>query len=224
MIRTADHEVVQFDGPVLELMTDGRTRFDPRIAQLGPDVLADEFDEAAFLARLREDDQTRTLGDALLDQRIVAGHREHLEGGGLLRGGHRPVAAAARRHATTRRSRSIHAVRPLMHDVGRRAASRSERPEVYKRAGPPCPRCGTMIQRARPGRRQPHHLLVPGVPDVKRVGHKGADLVAPGNTVASFEAALEHGVDMIEFDVLRLRDGRLVLAHDYEDAGQARRR
>ena len=53
---------------------------------------------------------------------------------------------------------------------------------------------------------------------MKRVGHKGADLVAPGNTVASFEAALEHDVDMIEFDVLRLRDGRLVLAHDYEDA------
>jgi glycerophosphoryl diester phosphodiesterase len=55
---------------------------------------------------------------------------------------------------------------------------------------------------------------------VKRVGHKGADLVAPGNTVASFEAALEHDVDMIEFDVLRLRDGRLVLAHDYEDAAR----
>jgi len=55
---------------------------------------------------------------------------------------------------------------------------------------------------------------------VKRVGHKGADLVAPGNTVASFEAALEHGVDMIEFDVLRLQDGRLVLAHDYEDAAK----
>jgi glycerophosphoryl diester phosphodiesterase len=53
---------------------------------------------------------------------------------------------------------------------------------------------------------------------VIRVGHKGADHVAPGNTIESFEAALEHGVDMIEFDVLRTRDGRLVLAHDYEDA------
>jgi glycerophosphoryl diester phosphodiesterase len=53
---------------------------------------------------------------------------------------------------------------------------------------------------------------------VKRVGHKGADHVAPGNTIESFEAALEMGVDMIEFDVLSLRDGRLVLAHDYEDA------
>jgi glycerophosphoryl diester phosphodiesterase len=51
-----------------------------------------------------------------------------------------------------------------------------------------------------------------------RVGHKGAHHIAPGNTIESFEAALEHGVDMIEFDVLRTRDGRLVLAHDYADA------
>jgi glycerophosphoryl diester phosphodiesterase len=51
-----------------------------------------------------------------------------------------------------------------------------------------------------------------------RVGHKGAHHIAPGNTIESFEAALEHGVDMIEFDVLRTRDGRLVLAHDHVDA------
>ena len=56
------------------------------------------------------------------------------------------------------------------------------------------------------------------MPALKRVGHKGADHVAPGNTAESFAAALEHGVDMIEFDVLRTRDGRLVLAHDYADA------
>ncbi len=62
---------------------------------------------------------------------------------------------------------------------------------------------------------RPGHL-----PPVKRVGHKGADTVAPGNTEASFRAALAAGVDMIEFDVLRLRDGRLVLAHDYEDASR----
>jgi glycerophosphoryl diester phosphodiesterase len=49
-----------------------------------------------------------------------------------------------------------------------------------------------------------------------RVGHKGADLIAPGNTAESFDAALEAGVDMIEFDVLRTRT-RIVLAHDFED-------
>jgi glycerophosphoryl diester phosphodiesterase len=56
------------------------------------------------------------------------------------------------------------------------------------------------------------------MPGLIRVGHKGAAHVAPGNTIESFEAALAHGVDMIEFDVLRARDGRLLLAHDYQDA------
>ena len=52
-----------------------------------------------------------------------------------------------------------------------------------------------------------------------RVGHKGADLLAPGNTLASFHAALDAGVDMIEFDVLSEHtdgSGRLLLAHDYD--------
>ena len=40
----------------------------------------------------------------------------------------------------------------------------------------------------------------------------------PGNTLESFDAAVELGVDMIELDVLRTRDGRLVVAHDYGDA------
>jgi glycerophosphoryl diester phosphodiesterase len=55
---------------------------------------------------------------------------------------------------------------------------------------------------------------------VKRVGHKGADAIVSGNTLDSFDAALDAGVDMIEFDVLpenwREPDTtRLVLAHDY---------
>ena len=61
VIRTEDHDVVQFGGPVLELMTDSRSRFDRRIAQLGPDILADDFDERRFLQRLREDDPTRGI-------------------------------------------------------------------------------------------------------------------------------------------------------------------
>jgi glycerophosphoryl diester phosphodiesterase len=70
-----------------------------------------------------------------------------------------------------------------------------------------------------------------------RIGHKGADALVPGNTLESFHAALEAGVDAIEFDVLRpeadfpgSRDSRrapagpaegggpLVIAHDWADA------
>ena len=38
-----------------------------------------------------------------------------------------------------------------------------------------------------------------------RIGHKGADAIVSGNTIASFEAAVEVGVDVIELDVLRPR-------------------
>jgi glycerophosphoryl diester phosphodiesterase len=62
---------------------------------------------------------------------------------------------------------------------------------------------------------RPGHL-----PPLKRVGHKGAEHVAPGNTFESFQAALDLRVDMIEFDVIRLRGGELVLAHDLEDAAE----
>ncbi len=76
------------------------------------------------------------------------------------------------------------------------------------------------------------------MPTLRRVGHKGADLIAPGNTTGSFDAALAAGVDMIEFDVVptpppewrtvsvRAAERRswsgaeLVLAHDWGDASR----
>jgi glycerophosphoryl diester phosphodiesterase len=57
----------------------------------------------------------------------------------------------------------------------------------------------------------------------RRVGHRGAAHIEPGNTLASFDAALRHGVDMIELDVLSEHpdgSGRLLVAHDYRDLRQ----
>jgi glycerophosphoryl diester phosphodiesterase len=60
---------------------------------------------------------------------------------------------------------------------------------------------------------------MPEIGRLRRVGHKGADLIAPRNTFASNDAAVATGVDMIEFDVLRVEDGEgLILAHDWVDA------
>jgi glycerophosphoryl diester phosphodiesterase len=62
---------------------------------------------------------------------------------------------------------------------------------------------------------------------LRLVGHKGADLIAPGNTRESFAAAVEAGVDTVEIDVLWTRDGHpridsadrtpLLVAHDWHD-------
>jgi glycerophosphoryl diester phosphodiesterase len=51
----------------------------------------------------------------------------------------------------------------------------------------------------------------------QRIGHGGASALAPANTLASFDAAREIGVDMVEFDV-RAGRGELVLAHTILDA------
>lgn len=61
-----------------------------------------------------------------------------------------------------------------------------------------------------------------------RIGHKGAHTLVPGNTIASFERAVEVGVDLIEIDVLWTPSGHpslpagerspLLIAHDWQDA------
>jgi endonuclease VIII len=143
VLRVGAHEVVEFDGPLLELMTDSRTRFDQRLAALGPDVLAPEFDRERFLRRLRQDDQTRPLGDALLDQRNVAGIGNIWKAEGCWEAGvdpWRPLGTVDDREVVA----IIDAVRPRM----LRSAvegPRSIGPRVYRLAGRPCPRCGARI-------------------------------------------------------------------------------
>jgi glycerophosphoryl diester phosphodiesterase len=45
------------------------------------------------------------------------------------------------------------------------------------------------------------------------IGHRGAAALAPGNTLRAIAAALAAGADVVEVDVLGLRDGTLILAH-----------
>jgi len=141
VIRTPEHEVVQFDGPVLELVTDSRTRFDQQLAGLGPDVLDTHFDCERFLARLREDDQTRAFGDALLDQRNVAGLGNIWRAEACFHARidpHRPTGEVSDKESLA----AIDAVRPHM---ARSVAGEWPGVSIYKRAGRPCPRCGTRI-------------------------------------------------------------------------------
>ncbi len=143
------HDVVQFDGPLLELLTDGRTRFDQRLSALGPDVLAGEFDGAEFLRRLRRDDPTRPIGDALLDQRTVAGIGNIWKAEGCWEGAIDPWRAVGRVYDAEALA-IIAATRPRMlrSAVG---GPRMIEPRVYKKTGRPCPRCGTAISSAGQG-------------------------------------------------------------------------
>ena len=144
VMRAGDSEVVEFDGPVLELLTESRTRFDQRLAALGPDILADELAEDDILRRLRGDDPTRAIGDALLDQRTVAGIGNLWKSEGCFEAGIDPWRPA--RTVTDDEVRAIlRAARPAMQHSARHGFQ--ARPAaVYGRAGRPCPRCGETIR------------------------------------------------------------------------------
>jgi len=143
VFRADSTEVVEFDGPLLELMTEGRTRFDQRLAALGPDVLAREFDRERFLAWLRSDDQTRFIGDALLDQRNVAGIGNIWKAEGCWEAGIDPwrrVESVSDLEAME----IIEAMRPRMMRSAM-LGPRAIQPRVYGLKGRPCPRCGAAI-------------------------------------------------------------------------------
>jgi endonuclease-8 len=143
ILSRAGHEVVQFDGPVLELLTENRTRFDKRLAGLGPDVLADSFDEARFLARLRADDHTRGIGDALLDQRHVAGIGNIWKSEGCWEAAIDPWRRMG--EVTDAEALAIIAgMRPRMMYSALHGRMRDE-PRVFRHNGRPCPRCGARI-------------------------------------------------------------------------------
>jgi endonuclease-8 len=137
------HQVVQFDGPVLELLTESRTRFDRRLAGLGPDVLAPHFELDRFLARLRSDDYTRGIGDALLDQRTVAGIGNVWKSEGCWEAAidpWRPVSEVTDVEAVA----IIEAVRPRMIESARTGQQNVGR-RVFRLNGRSCARCGATI-------------------------------------------------------------------------------
>ena len=134
--------MVQFNGPVLDLLTATRVRNDPRIAGLGPDlVAAAPFDEAGYLRRLREDDQTRTLGDALLDQHIVAGIGNFWKSEACWLAGVDPWRRLA--DVSDEEALAVVRGRPAA-DAGspRSTVGRATTASSTTRRGSPCPRCG----------------------------------------------------------------------------------
>jgi endonuclease VIII len=144
VLRCEGWEVVEFDGPVLELLSDQRARSRPELATLGPDVLAERFDEASFLRRLRADDPARPIADALLDQANVAGIGNLWKAESCFALGVSPWRALSEIGDEEALALVGYAREHMLRAVegGHDAHPR----EVYRRAGRPCPRCGTTIR------------------------------------------------------------------------------
>ena len=140
VLRRGERTVVQVNGPVLELMTESRARFDQRLSALGPDILAPELDAERFLRRLREDDPTRPIGDALLDQRTIAGIGNLWKSEGCFAARIDPWRAAGR-VSDQEALAIVRELRPRMQQAAEDGRQDRWR-RIYNRAGRPCPRCG----------------------------------------------------------------------------------
>jgi len=149
VMRCEGWEVVQFDGPVLELMPDSRTRSDPRLASLGQDILGESFHWERFVRRLRAEDHTRSIGDALLDQRTIAGIGNLWKSEACFAAGVDPWRALA-----DVGDEEVSAIVTFARERMRRSVQEGYRARpraVYNRAGQQCPRCGAIIRSAGQG-------------------------------------------------------------------------
>lgn len=135
VLQCADHEALLWNGPVLELAARG-------IHRLGPDILAEPPELDRMVANLRRQHASRELGDALLDQRVVAGIGNVWKAESLWRAQVSPW----RRLGDT----SDEELERVLAEAARlmRASLHAGREErlVYRRAGRPCPRCGEAIR------------------------------------------------------------------------------
>jgi endonuclease-8 len=134
ILRGAEREAVLWNGPVLELD-------DRAVRRLGPDILVRPPDLDAMIANLRRA-ASRAIGDALLDQRLVAGIGNLWRAEALWEARVSPWRAVAEVSDEELRAvlRAAHELMTASVETGR------ERRLVYNRAGRGCRRCGTAIE------------------------------------------------------------------------------
>jgi len=135
VLTGAEREAVLWNGPVLELTTRGTRR-------LGPDILAEPPDLTGMVARLRAGHQGRELGDALLDQRLVAGIGNVWKAESLWRAQLSPwlrLDQVSDEELLRVLGEAARLMRAALDGKGGKRL-------VYRRAGRPCPRCSAPIR------------------------------------------------------------------------------
>jgi endonuclease VIII len=131
----------QSGGQILRIVSESRVRNDPGLMQLGPDPLGPDFDSEEAAARLTEMGAGREVGDAVLDQRIVAGIGNAIRTEGLFQAKVSPW----RRVDDLDPDEAIEVIRQNER-VMQVALERGRRPRsIYGGTREPCPRCGGRI-------------------------------------------------------------------------------
>ena len=154
VLRTADFEAICFAAPVVELLGPAAEQAHAPLQTLGPDLLHDRFDPRAARERLKALPEAE-IGQALLDQRAVAGIGNVYKSEVLFLCGMDPFTRVARLDDDTldRLVAEAHRLMRANRGTRMRVTTGVERFGaalwVYGRSGRPCRRCGTPIRMAR---------------------------------------------------------------------------
>ena len=163
VIENGDYQVVGFRVPVVRMHTEQSLARDPHIARSENDLLSEEFDAEAALARLLGRPH-EALADALLDQTLLAGIGNVFKSEICFVNGlspFRPVATLTRDEVAMTIASAQRLLRAnVLEDSGdtivtyrgqQRRTTHASDPGaslwVYGRAGEPCRRCGERIRR-----------------------------------------------------------------------------
>jgi endonuclease-8 len=150
VLETDFYVAVCFDAPIARVLQPGEERRDPQLADLGPDVLAAEFDADTAVARLRSL-ETLPIGEAVVAQSALAGVGNIYKSETLFLCGVDPFAPVRALSEETL-LRVVRKARELMlAGVDGRALGRRGGAWVYGRSGRPCRRCGAAIRMRRQG-------------------------------------------------------------------------
>lgn len=141
VLRGSDAEAVQFGGPTLRVLRSDSLRRDPTLARLGPDILAADFD-AEIVARSLRAASERAIGDALLDQTLVAGIGNIFKSEACFAAQQDPWQAVGTISETQLQHVAQAAHGLMAAAVGNGRQDRA----VYRRANQPCFRCATPIR------------------------------------------------------------------------------
>lgn len=135
-------EAVNFGGSTMRIVRETQLLHDPKLARLGPDILAEDFDPAVAVARIRMTNQSMQLGEAVLGQRLVAGIGNIFKSEGCFEAEINPT-----RQLEGLDDGELAAVLSATRVLMLEAVETGRQPHrVYREAGRPCPRCGTTIR------------------------------------------------------------------------------
>ena len=150
VLEVEDAVVVNFSAPVIELIEERALEHYQPLAGLGPDLLDDDFDADEAFRRMREPKHAAlTIGDVIMDQKIVAGVGNIWKHETLFRSGLNPWrrvgdlddAALVALIDTARHLLRASVGKPNKFNLTRRPSM-----YVYMRAGQPCRRCYTRLR------------------------------------------------------------------------------